>query len=219
MTRQRLIALNPSTGLPSASLGTGRAGLGLVTETNVDDVLRRLRGVHPSIAGNEDFLHYLRGHKTVYSEAEKRELNLTLLDFDTPANNRFTFTQEFTFEDRDRRRTDMMLFVNGFPVALIENKSPTVPEAELEAFDQVQHTYTDRIPELLKFVQFGCVIGVRFISVEGRLRRSSAEDFEGKSDLKSPQKPLDRALFLRGLSDACPDALLGVPAPRGGWAR
>jgi type I restriction enzyme R subunit len=137
IAREQLIALNPD----------------LVTPENVDDVLRRLRGVHPSMSGNEEFLHCLRGHKTVYSEAEKRERNLALIDFEDPTRNRFTFTQEFTFEDRDRRRTDMMLFVNGFPVALIENKSPTVPEAELEAFDQVQHTYTGRIPELLKFVQ------------------------------------------------------------------
>ncbi|MGA9350825.1 MAG: HsdR family type I site-specific deoxyribonuclease [Anaerolineae bacterium] len=145
IARQQLTTLNPS----------------LVTLENVDDVLRRLRGVHPSMAGNEEFLHYLRGHKTVYSDAEKRELNLTLIDYDNPARNRFTFTQEFWFEDRDRRRTDMMLFVNGFPVALIENKSPTVPEAELEAFDQVQHTYTDRIPELLKFTQFFAACDVR----------------------------------------------------------
>jgi type I restriction enzyme R subunit len=145
IARQQLTTLNP----------------GLVTRANVDDALRRLRGVHPSMAGNEDFLHYLRGHKTVYSEAEKRELNLTLIDYETPANNRFTFTQEFSFEDRDRRRVDMMLFVNGFPVALIENKSPTVPEAELEAFDQVQRTYTDRIPELLKFTQFFAACDVR----------------------------------------------------------
>mgnify|MGYP003886017561 CR=1 FL=1 len=137
LAREQLVSLNP----------------GLVTPENLDDVLRRLRQVHPSIAGNEDFLHYLRGHKTVYSETEKRERNLALIDFDNPARNRFTFTQEFPFEDRDRRRVDMLLFVNGFPVVLIENKSPTVPEAELEAFDQVQHTYTDRIPELLKFVQ------------------------------------------------------------------
>ncbi|TEU15356.1 MAG: HsdR family type I site-specific deoxyribonuclease, partial [Anaerolineales bacterium] len=137
IAREQLIALSPS----------------LVTPENVDDVLRRLRGVHPSIAGNEEFLHYLRGHKTVYSKVLKCERNLTLIDFEEPARNRFTFTQEFTFEDRDRRRTDMILFVNGFPVALIENKSPTVPEAELEAFDQVQHIYTERIPELLKFVQ------------------------------------------------------------------
>jgi type I restriction enzyme R subunit len=145
LAREQLIALNP----------------GLVTPETVDDVLRRLRGVHPSIVGNEDFLHYLRGHKTVYSETEKRERNLTLIDFEDPARNRFTFTQEFTFEDRDRRRADMLLFVNGFPMALVENKSPTVPQAELEAFEQVQHTYTDRIPELLKFVQIFAACNAR----------------------------------------------------------
>ena len=145
IARQQLIALNPGLVTPE----NASAGL----SASVDDVLRRLRGVYPSIVGNEEFLHYLRGHKTVYSEAEKRELNLTLIDFDTPVNNHFTFTQEFQFEDRDRRRADMILFVNGFPVLLFENKSPTLPDAELEAFDQVQHTYTERIPELLKFVQ------------------------------------------------------------------
>ena len=182
IAREQLIALNS----------------GLVTETNVDDVLRRLRGVHPNIAGNEEFLHYLRGHKTVYSEAEKRELNLALIDFDTPANNRFTFTQEFTFEDRDRRRTDMMLFVNGFPVALIENKSPTVPEAELEAFDQVQHTYTDRIPELLKFVQFFAACDVR-IHYGATWNDSLKAFYRWKADGKDyGLENLSKTLFDRG---------------------
>ncbi|MBC7249687.1 MAG: HsdR family type I site-specific deoxyribonuclease [Anaerolineae bacterium] len=153
LAREQLVALNASTSLS--------AGPGLVTPDNVDDVLRRLRGVHPSIGGNEDFLHYLRGHRTVYSESEKRERNLTLIDYDHPERNRFTFTQEFVFEDRDRRRVDLLLFVNGFPVALIENKSPTVPEAELEAFDQVQRLYTERIPELLKFVQLFAACDLR----------------------------------------------------------
>jgi type I restriction enzyme R subunit len=145
LARAQLITLNP----------------GLVVQGNVDDVLRRLRTVHPSLAGNEDLLHYLRGHRTVYSEAERQERNLTLIDFDDPARNRFTCTQEFPFEDRDRRRVDMLLFVNGFPVALVENKSPTVREAELEAFDQVQHIYTDRIPELVKFIQLVAACDLR----------------------------------------------------------
>jgi len=41
----------------------------------------------------------------------------------------------------------------------------------------------------------GLLNRVRFISVEVRLRKSSAEDFEGKSDLKSPKKPLGRTLL------------------------
>jgi type I restriction enzyme R subunit len=153
LAREQLIALNASTSLS--------AGPGLVTPENVDDVLRRLRTVHPSLSGNEDFLHYLRGHRTVYSAAEKCERNLALINFDEPARNRFTFTQEFVFEDRDRRRLDLLLFVNGFPVALVENKSPTLPDAELEAFDQVQHIYTDRIPELLKFPQLFAACDLR----------------------------------------------------------
>jgi type I restriction enzyme R subunit len=145
IVRQQLIALNP----------------GLVTPDNVDDLLRRLRGVRPNLAGNEDFLKALRGNWTVYDPAEKRERNLTLIDFENPERNDFTFTQEFPFVDYDRRRMDMVLFVNGFPVVIVENKSPTLPEAELEAFEQVQHTYTERIPEFLKFVQFFAACDIR----------------------------------------------------------
>ena len=145
IARQQLIALNPN----------------LVTETNADEVLHRLRRVPPTMAGNKVFLKALRGGWTVYDPAEKRERDLTLIDFENPKANVFTFTQEFPFEDRDRRRMDVVLFVNGFPVTVIENKSPTVQNAELEAFDQVQHTYTERIPEFLKFVQFFAACDVR----------------------------------------------------------
>jgi type I restriction enzyme R subunit len=148
IAREQLISLNP----------------GLVTEANVDDVLHGLKGLHANMGGNEEFLKALRGHRTVYDEKEKRERNLSLIDYGAPRNNRFTFTQEFVFEDRDHRRVDMLLFVNGFPVALIENKSPTLEEGELEAFDQVQRLYTERIPELLKFVQFfaACDIHIHY---------------------------------------------------------
>lgn len=145
IAREQLIRLNP----------------GLVTGATVDDILRGLRLVHANMAGNEQFLSALRGQSTVYDEKEKRKRNLTVIHYDTPRNNRFIFTQEFTFEDRDKRRLDMVLFVNGFPVALVENKSPTVEEAELEAFDQVQRLYTERIPELLKFVEFFAACDVR----------------------------------------------------------
>jgi type I restriction enzyme R subunit len=138
VARRQLLVLNP----------------GLVTSNNVDDVLRRLRGVQPSLAGNEAFLKALRGGWTVYDPAEKRERNLVLVDYDHPERNDFTFTQEFPFVDRDRRRLDMVLFVNGLPVVVVENKSPALPDAELEAFDQVQHLYAERIPEFLKAVQF-----------------------------------------------------------------
>lgn len=137
IAREKLVELNP----------------GVVTDAKADDVVKQLKGVRASLEGNEEFLHYLRGHKTIYDEKEKRERNLILIDYDRPGKNRFSFTQEFTFQDRDERRADLLLFVNGFPIAVVENKSPTLEEAEIEAFDQVQRLYIERIPELLKFVQ------------------------------------------------------------------
>lgn len=137
VARERLVALNP----------------GLVTDANVDNVLHRLRTVRADMRGNEAFLHALRGHWTVYDDTAKRERNLTLVAYDDLAANRFHVTQEFAFTDRDNRRVDILLFVNGFPVVLIENKSPKKEAPELEAFGQVQETYTERIPELVKFPQ------------------------------------------------------------------
>lgn len=122
-----------------------------VSDSRVDDVVRRLRLLTPSLEGNEAFLHWLRGHKTAYDAAQQREFNVTLIDYDHPENNCFYFTEEMWFEDRDRRRMDMVLFINGLPVLLIENKSPKLEDPGMEGFEQVQDTYTRMIPEFLKY--------------------------------------------------------------------
>lgn len=51
----------------------------------------------------------------------------------------------------DRRRMDMVLFVNGLPVVLVENKSPRLQDPGLEGFHQVQQTYTTLVPEFLRY--------------------------------------------------------------------
>lgn len=147
VAREQLIKLNPS----------------LITEANVDDVLRRLRLVQPTIAGNEAILNALRGRWTVAHPVEKREYNLTLIDYDDDniEANQFHFTQELPFVDYAPHRPDLVLYINGLPLVIIENKSPTRKEAELEAHDQVQRLYTQNIPGLLKFIQFFAACDLR----------------------------------------------------------
>ncbi len=125
----------------------------VITDENVFDVIKKMKLVFANLNGNEEFLNYLRGKKTFYSEKEKRERNIKLIDYENLGNNNFLFTQEFEFEDKDLRRIDIILFINGFPIGIIENKAPTVKEAEEEAMNQI-NLYTDRIPELIKFSQF-----------------------------------------------------------------
>jgi len=134
---------------------------GVITNENVGDVIRRLRLIPSTFKGNEEFLEYLRGKKTIYVEKEKRERNFKLIDFENLENNHFAFTKELYFEDRENRRLDIVLFINGIPIIDFELKSPTVWEAEEEAFEQVR-TYNKVLPELFKYLQFyGVSEGIR----------------------------------------------------------
>jgi type I restriction enzyme, R subunit len=120
-------------------------------DSRIDQIVRRLRLLPPTLEGNEEYLHALRGHWTVYDPATQRERNVTLIDYSNLKANRFHFTEEMWFQDRDRRRMDMVLFVNGLPVLLVENKSPKLEDPGMEGFQQVQDTYTRMIPEFLKY--------------------------------------------------------------------
>ncbi|MCD6219679.1 HsdR family type I site-specific deoxyribonuclease, partial [Candidatus Calescamantes bacterium] len=126
---------------------------GIITDENIHDVIRSLRFIPSTFKGNEEFLKYLRGKKTVYVKKERRERNFKLIDFENIKNNYFAFTKEFWFEDREKRRLDIVLFVNGIPIMDFELKSPTVYEAEEEAFEQVE-IYNKALPELFKYLQF-----------------------------------------------------------------
>lgn len=126
---------------------------GIITDKNVDDIIKKIKLLPANLHGNEEFLKYLRNQKTVYVEEEKRERNVKLIDYENPENNHFAMTEYFWFEDRDRRQADVILFINGFPIGIIENKSPTIEEPEEKAFGQIK-LYTDRIPELIKYTQF-----------------------------------------------------------------
>jgi len=129
---------------------------GIITDENAQDVIRRLRLIPSTLTGNREFLEYLRGKKTVYVEKERRERNFKLIDFENPQNNHFAFTKEYWFEDREKRRMDIVLFINGIPICDFQLKSPTVYEAEEEAFEQVR-IYNNALSELFKYLQFYAV--------------------------------------------------------------
>jgi len=120
-------------------------------DPRVDEVVRRLRLLPASLEGNEEFLRALRGQWTAYDSAQQREFNVTLVDYDQPDRNTFHFTEEMWFQGREHRRMDMVLFVNGLPVVLIENKSPKAEDPGLEGFEQVQDYYAKDIAEFIKY--------------------------------------------------------------------
>jgi type I restriction enzyme R subunit len=131
-----------------------RLNPGIVDHQRADDTIKRLVRVRPNIEGNLDAWEYLKGLKTVFVPEEKRERNIRLLDTDKPEANRFHVTDEFTFSNGTPPdiRADIVFFVNGVPVIIVETKRAINPEGIAEAFDDIRY-YHDQGPEFLALNQ------------------------------------------------------------------
>jgi type I restriction enzyme R subunit len=118
-----------------------------------EEIVARLVRVRPNIEGNLEAWEYLKGLKTVFLEAERREHNVSLLDADHPEANIFHVTAEFRFlSSRTAIRADVVLFVNGIPVIVVETKAATRPEGIAEALEQIRR-YHEQGSELMAEAQ------------------------------------------------------------------
>jgi type I restriction enzyme, R subunit len=86
---------------------------------------------------------------------EERSLRAKLVDWDQPVRNDFAAVSQFTvINGQKNRRPDVLLFVNGLPLAQVELKNPASAQATAEsAARQVTH-YVETIPQLYRFVEF-----------------------------------------------------------------
>ena len=131
--RRKLIELNP----------------GLVSPENVDSIVGRIEGVRPSIEGSVEVLAWLRGERTLFDPAEKRQRNVTVVDFERPSHNLFQVTDEWEYTNGQKtNRADVLFLINGIPVALVEAKSPRKRDAIADGLAQVRR-YHRETPELV----------------------------------------------------------------------
>lgn len=93
-----------------------------------------------------------------HSDGSIRTTQARLFDFDNPANNDFVAVNQLTVIQGDiNRRPDIVLYVNGLPLAVIELKNAVDSKANLQAaFNQIQ-TYKKQISSLFRFNEL-CII-------------------------------------------------------------
>lgn len=88
---------------------------------------------------------------------------VALIDFETPENNIFRAVNQFTVEytnngQTENRRPDVLLFVNGMPLCVIELKNPANANATIyDAWEQINIRYWRDIPHLLHYCPLACV--------------------------------------------------------------
>ncbi|MEI3026096.1 MAG: HsdR family type I site-specific deoxyribonuclease [Ruminococcus callidus] len=86
-----------------------------------------------------------------------------LIDFDNPSRNIFRVVNQFTVEytnkgQKENRRPDVLLFVNGMPLCVIELKNPADAHATVyDAWEQINIRYWRDIPHLLHYCPLACI--------------------------------------------------------------
>ena len=109
------------------------------------------------LSDNEDWQRKLRGAYSRRLAGEVRDRPITLIDFKHPERNRYHVVRQFRVAAQRPRIPDIVVFVNGIPLVVIEAKSPlkTTARAE-EAFEQIKQ-YERDIPRLFASNAFNLV--------------------------------------------------------------
>lgn len=172
-------------------------------EAAVREVIRL--GSTDIISANEHFHELLTtGVKVEYRKNGEDKGDLVwLIDFQNPDNNEFVVCNQFTVIERsNNKRPDIIIFVNGLPLVVVELKNPADEHATIDkAYNQIV-TYTKAIPSLFYYNAFN-VISDGFEAKAGTVsadlsRYMSWKTEDGKkeaSNLRSQLEPLIKGML------------------------
>lgn len=118
-------------------------------------VQKVLRIASPDLLHNNEEFHRLLVEKVKISYQEngyERSHEVALIDFEHPDNNQFLVVNQYTIiENNQNKRPDVLLFVNGLPLVVIELKNAASENADIKsAYQQIQ-TYKAIIPSLFTY--------------------------------------------------------------------
>lgn len=102
--RERLKLLNPGV---------------VVDDDRADMVIVRLR----ALRDNQEWISWLRGEKTMTFGPDEKAQTIRLIHFDSPDQNDFLASNQVWIQGIERRRPDILLYINGIPVVDIEAKT------------------------------------------------------------------------------------------------
>ena len=146
-------------------------------EDAINDALFKLKNFENGelVQRNEVFTDYLQNGVPVrYNEnGEERSAIVYLADYDNAQNNSFIAANQWTFIENSNKRADIILFLNGLPIVIIELKSPSREETNAsEAYLQLRN-YIQEIPSMFVYNAI-CVMSDMTTSKAGTI--TSGED-------------------------------------------
>ncbi len=183
-------------------------GLMLVNPTKpaaaIEEAIRRIRDIDTGtlVQKNEKFMDFLQNGVEVSYMHKGETVNdiVYLIDFAHPDRNTFQAINQWTFVEKSEKRADIMIFVNGLPLVLIELKSPSREETDASAAYHQIRNYIQEIPSLFIYNVF-CVMSDMTLSKAGTI--TSKEDrfmeWKTKDGLEETKDFVDYDTFFVGM--------------------
>ena len=180
----------------------------------IDEAMRKLRKNESQdlVSNNHDFHNLLvNGLDIQYrrNDGSIKHDKVFLFDFDHTENNEFLAFNQFTIiENKHERRPDIVLFVNGIPIVIIELKNPEDENATIwSAYRQIQ-TYLSEIPSIFRFNEL-CIVSDGIDSRYGTITSPRERYSQWKTvDYERPKDLTQFETLIRGL--LTPGVLLDV---------
>ena len=143
----------------------------------IQDALFKLKNFENGelVQKNAVFMDYLQNGIPVrfFVSGEEHSSIVYLVDYKNPDNNSSIVANQWTFIENSNKRPDVILFLNGLPVVLVELKSPSREETDAsEAYRQLRN-YMQEIPSMFVYNAI-CVMSDQLTSKAGTI--TSGED-------------------------------------------
>lgn len=126
-----------------------------LTDSEVQTVVSELKRIPdtPLYEGcRQTFWLINEGYTLVREDASKPAVHIEYIDFDDISRNDFRVVNQYTVEDVRERRPDLLCFVNGIPLAILEFKTAIEEDKTIhDAWKQISVRYARDIPALLKY--------------------------------------------------------------------
>ena len=130
-----------------------------VTDEQVTEVLRQIKNLehNNTILNNKQFTKYLlEGCQVPINEnGETRYKTIKIVDFNNISNNTFKAINQYTIIEHSEKRPDIIIFINGLPLVVVELKSTVREDVKLiDGYNQLKGYQEVHIPTLFYYNQF-----------------------------------------------------------------
>ena len=126
-----------------------------LSDVELQKIVNRLQLIpsSPLYSGNrETFWLVNEGFDLVRDDVSKVALHIDYIDFDNPQNNIFKVVNQYSVQGERLRRPDLLVFINGIPIAICEFKSAINEDTTVyDAWEQITIRYNRDIPKLMKY--------------------------------------------------------------------